>query len=69
MASAQVVQIPLAVGEIGAAAGPTALAALAFFLAKGVVAGAATALFTSEGASRGAAVVVREERQRRAAIR
>lgn len=60
MASAQVVQIPLMIGEIGAAAGPTALAALGFFLAKGVVVGAATALFTSEGASRGAAVVVRE---------
>jgi 3-oxoacyl-[acyl-carrier-protein] synthase-1 len=45
------------VGEIGAAAGPLALAMLAFFIQKGVVGGPGLCLFRSDGAPRGAAAV------------
>jgi len=45
------------VGEIGAAAGPLALAMLAFFIQEGVVGGPGLCLFRSDGTSRGAAAV------------
>jgi 3-oxoacyl-[acyl-carrier-protein] synthase-1 len=47
----------LSVGEIGAAAGPLALAMLAFFIDKGVLGGPGLCLFHSDGTDRGAAAV------------
>jgi 3-oxoacyl-[acyl-carrier-protein] synthase-1 len=47
----------ISVGEIGAAAGPLAIAMLAFFIHKGVVGGPGVCLFRSNGSGRGAVVV------------
>ena len=62
MRGLKMIQPALATGEIGAASGVLSLAALTFFLERGVADEAAVALFTSEGAARTAAVLVREKR-------
>jgi 3-oxoacyl-[acyl-carrier-protein] synthase-1 len=56
-ATARIFAPSISVGEIGAAAGPLALAMLAFFIHKGVVGGPGLCLFRSDGSGRGAAVV------------
>jgi 3-oxoacyl-[acyl-carrier-protein] synthase-1 len=61
MPGLKVIQPALATGEIGAASGVLALAALTFFLEREVAKDAAAALFMSEGPGRTAAVLVREK--------
>jgi 3-oxoacyl-[acyl-carrier-protein] synthase-1 len=53
------------VGEIGAAAGPLAIAMLAFFIDKGVLDGPGLCLLRSEGPTRGAVALAPTERARR----
>ena len=53
-ASVRVFAPSFSVGEIGAAAGPLAIAMLAFFIAKGVLDGPGLCLLRSEGTTRGA---------------
>jgi 3-oxoacyl-[acyl-carrier-protein] synthase I len=64
---AQVYAPALSVGEIGAAAGPLALAMLAFFIQQGVVDGPGLCLFRSSDQARGAAAVTPAPQRRRSA--